>query len=89
MIKRVKSSSENLENREDDPNYWNLEYLRNSRNAYLLLTDKYFLPDFPISPEKLEIIKNYREYLRNFININKEAILRGDVVDDIQPIPEI
>lgn len=88
MIKRIKSSSVSLDNTNDNPAYWSLEYIRNSRNAYLILTDKYLLPDYPITPENLEIVKNYRQYLRNFININKDAILNGENIE-IEPLPAL
>ena len=65
---------------------WDLVFLRNTRNSLLQLTDKYLIPDYPITPENLEIIKLYRQYLRNFININQEAILNG-VIPEILPIP--
>ena len=38
------------------------------RNQLLLETDKYLLPDFPITPENLEIVKTYRQALRDFTN---------------------
>jgi len=65
---------------------WELVYLRNTRNARLQQTDKYLLPDYPITPENLEIIKAYRQELRDYININQEAILNG-VIPEIPPIP--
>lgn len=65
---------------------WDLVYLRNTRNSLLQLTDKYLLPDYPITPENLEIIKAYRQELRNFINNNQEGILNG-VIPEIPPIP--
>jgi hypothetical protein len=40
------------------------------RNQLLLETDKYLLPDFPITPEQLEIVKEYRQALRYFTNNN-------------------
>ena len=40
--------------------------LRNRRNLILNETDKYILPDYPLTPEKLEIIKTYRQQLRDF-----------------------
>ena len=67
-------------------NEWELFQLRNTRNAYLQLTDKYLIPDYPITQENLEIIKAYRQYLRNFINENKEGILNGEI-QEIPPIP--
>jgi hypothetical protein len=72
----------------DDTYIWHLVFLRNSRNSYLSLTDKYLLPDYPISEEKKEIIINYRQYLREFININKASILKGEHYE-IDPIPII
>ncbi len=66
---------------------WHLVLLRNIRNNYLNLTDKYLLPDYPIPVEKREIIKVYREMLRNIININREAILNGITDIEIPPIP--
>lgn len=84
--KKVKSKSPSETN--DDPAYWNLVFIRNTRNSYLNLTDKYLLPDYPITDENKEIIINYRQYLRDFMNINKEAILNGIEVK-IDPIPII
>jgi hypothetical protein len=66
--------------------YWDLVFLRNTRNSLLQLTDKYLIPDYPITPENLEIIKLYRQELRDFINKNKEGILNG-VIPEIPPIP--
>jgi len=37
-----------------------------TRNRLLLESDKYMLSDFPITPENLEIIKQYRQELRDF-----------------------
>ncbi len=44
--------------------------LKNKRNLILGETDKYLLPDFPITPEQLEIVKIYRQALRDFTNNN-------------------
>jgi hypothetical protein len=63
-----------------------LEFKRNTRNSYLNLTDKYLLSDFPISDEKRHEIIQYRQYLRDFININQGAILNGENIE-ILPIP--
>ena len=79
---------EEPQKRELDYN-WYLCYYRNTRNAYLKQTDKYLLPDYPILPGELEKIKAYRQELRDIININKEAILNGNVNIEIPPIPFI
>lgn len=42
------------------------ELLKNKRNLILAETDKYLLADFPITPEELIIVKEYRQLLRNF-----------------------
>jgi hypothetical protein len=73
---------------EEGTNEWVLFQLRNTRNAYLTLTDKYLLSDYPITDEKKEIIINYRQYLRDFININAANIINGLEVE-IDPIPTI
>ena len=58
-----------------------LKRARNIRNTLLSKTDRYFLIDYPINTEQQLIIKEYRQQLRDFININKEKILAGDKVD--------
>lgn len=60
---------------------WSLYLLRNTRNGFLALTDKYLLPDYPITDEKKEIIIKYRQNLREFINIHKDDILNGIEVE--------
>ena len=47
-------------------NNTNISNLRNQRNQLLDKTDIYLLPDFPITPDNLIIIKEYRQKLRNF-----------------------
>jgi len=65
---------------------WDLFQVRYIRNGFLELTDKYLLSDFPISDEKRYEIMEYRQYLRNFINLNETAILNGENIE-ILPIP--
>jgi hypothetical protein len=48
----------------------NLILLRSTRDQILTQTDKYLLPDFPITPENLILIKEYRQKLRDFSNNN-------------------
>jgi hypothetical protein len=42
--------------------------LKQQRNLILCETDRYMLCDYPITPENLEIVKTYRQALRNFTN---------------------
>ena len=44
--------------------------LKNKRNKIWGETDKYLIPDFPITPEQLIIVKEYRQLLRDFTNNN-------------------
>ena len=37
-----------------------------TRNQLLAESDKYMLSDFPITPENLELMKQYRQQLRDF-----------------------
>jgi hypothetical protein len=43
-----------------------IKHLKKMRNKFLLETDKYLLPDYPISSDDLITIKDYRQALRNF-----------------------
>ncbi len=40
--------------------------LKCQRNLILTETDKYLIPDYPITPENLIIVKEYRQALRDF-----------------------
>lgn len=44
--------------------------VRAIRNQYLADTDKYMIPDFPITEELREQYKNYRVYLRDYTKEN-------------------
>ena len=37
---------------------------RNVRNAYIQESDVFMLPDYPITPERRQVIMDYRAYLR-------------------------
>ena len=39
-----------------------------TRNRLLAESDKYVLVDYPITPENLELIKQWRQQLRDFTN---------------------
>jgi|LakMenE01Jun11ns_1017448.scaffolds.fasta_scaffold8493634_1 hypothetical protein len=46
--------------------------LREKRNKLLLDTDRYMLNDYPINDEERNLIKIYRQQLRDFSNNNFE-----------------
>lgn len=50
--------------------YLNYGLLKNKRNLILGETDKYLIPDYPITPENLIIVKEYRQALRDFTKNN-------------------
>ena len=54
-----------IEGTEEIP-YCNHGLLKNQRNLILNETDKYIISDYPITPENLIIIKEYRQKLRDF-----------------------
>jgi hypothetical protein len=49
-------------------------YARNQRNQLLTKTDKYLIPDFPITSNQLIEVKDYRQILRDFFS-------RDDVIN--------
>ncbi len=61
-------------------NNTNISNLRNQRNQLLIESDKYMLPDYPITPEQLEIVKEYRQALRDFTNNNCEMPIKPEFV---------
>ncbi len=58
-----------------------LKRARNIRNELLNKTDRYVLSNHPISPEQQMEIKEYRQNLREFINLNEIKILAGEKVE--------
>ena len=64
-----------------EPNIEDVQkYNKNIRNELLLETDKYVLPDFPITPDNLIIIKDYRQKLRDFTKNNYELPARPEFI---------
>ncbi len=57
-----------------------IEHYKKIRNELLIETDKYLLPDFPITTEHIEIVKEYRQALRNFTDNNYQMPEKPDFV---------
>ena len=55
-------------------------HLKKMRTELLIATDKYLLPDFPITPDQLQIVKEYRQALRDFTNNNYILPVKPDFV---------
>jgi hypothetical protein len=54
--------------------------MKHKRNGILNETDKYMLSDFPITPEQLEIVKQYRQALRDFTNNDYIMPIKPDFI---------
>lgn len=62
---RSKSEAENLRYNEQEQKLNHSWQKRFERNQFLAVTDKFMLPDYPITDEEREQYKQYREYLRD------------------------
>lgn len=48
---------------------YNFVLLRNQRNELLKDSDKYLIRDYPISYSNLELVKQYRQDLRDYMDL--------------------
>jgi hypothetical protein len=55
-----------------------IEYIREQRDNLLTITDKYMLPDFPITDGKKEEWKIYRQELRDITKKEMDNITMDD-----------
>ena len=62
----------------------NICFKRANRDQLLKESDKYLIPDYPISSSNLELVKQYRQKLRDYMNIPKIVNYNSNV-----PIPEM
>jgi len=60
-----------------------INFTRCIRDQYLKETDKYVLPDYPITPENLILIKQYRQTLRDYITTINEDM------EELPPFPTL
>ena len=60
--------------------------IRQERNKNLAETDKYLLSDYPISSSNLELIKQYRTDLRNYMDIPEIVNYNSNVI--LPPMPQ-
>ena len=59
---------------------------RAERDQLLQQTDKYLLSDYPISSSNLELIKQYRTDLRNYMDIPEIVNYNSNVI--LPPMPQ-
>jgi hypothetical protein len=62
--------------------------LRNQRNQMLKETDKYLIIDYPITSENLILMKEYRQNLRDFMNLDEVVNYNFSVNINIPEIPK-
>ena len=55
-------------------------FKRAERDQLLQQSDKYLLSDYPISSSNLELIKQYRQDLRNYMNIPEIVNYNSNVI---------
>ena len=62
-------------------------FKRDQRNQLLKESDKYLLPDYPISSSNLELVKQYRQQLRDYMDL--PAVVNYSSSNNIQfpPFP--
>ena len=66
-------------------NYPNLILTRNFRDQLLVKSDKYLLSDYPITSSNLTLIKDYRQSLRDYMDLPE--IVNYDYSSNI-PLPD-
>ena len=62
----------------------NICFKRANRDQLLKESDKYLMSDYPISSSNLELVKQYRQKLRDYMNIPEIVNYNSNV-----PIPEM
>jgi len=55
-------------------------FKRATRDQLLKDSDKYLIPDYPISSDNLELVKQYRQALRNYMNIPEIINYNSNVI---------
>ena len=61
-------------------------FKRAERDQLLQQSDKYLISDYPISSSNLELIKQYRQDLRNYMNIPEIVNYNSNVI--LPPMPQ-
>ena len=59
-----------------------LSFQRAICNELLKNSDKYLISDYPITPDNLILIKNYRQALRDYMN-------SSNINEDMEEAPEL
>ena len=68
-----------------DDDFITILFKRENRNQLLKESDKYLLPDYPITPENLELIKTYRQQLRDYMDLD---VVKNYSLSNNIPMPD-
>lgn len=74
-----------INNDNNDIDILNLRFLR---NKLLNESDKYLMPDYPITPENLILIKEYRQKLRDYTNLDAVKTYSSRLNNEIPEFPK-
>lgn len=64
-----------------------MDIMRNIRNKLLLDSDIYLIDDYPILAENLILIKEYRQQLRDYMNIFKQEFIKNGCAPEFPKFP--
>jgi hypothetical protein len=65
-----------------------LNFRRYERNKLLDDSDKYLLPDYPITSNNLELVKQYRQQLRDYMDLEGVKNYNFNSIDPIPDFPQ-
>ena len=64
-----------------------LMFQRQNRNQLLSASDKYVLPDYPIVSSNLELVKTYRQQLRDYMELPQVINYNSSCNIPLPPFP--
>lgn len=73
----------------DNDDFTTIFFRRENRNQLLKESDKYLLPDYPITPEKLELVKEYRNKLRDYMNLPEVKNYNSSINPNLPNLPNL
>ena len=65
-----------------------LMFQRQNRNQLLSASDKYVLPDYPIVSSNLELVKVYRQQLRDYMGLEQVINYNSSCNIPLPPFPQ-
>lgn len=71
----------------DDTDFLTLAGTRENRNILLKESDKYLLPDYPILESNVILIKEYRQTLRDYMNLPEVINYKSSNNIPLPPLP--